>query len=81
MEREVFVGIDVSKDRLDGFVRPAGEAFSVARDAEGVRSLAEQVVQMNPGLVVAWDVSANIRMQSGEYEEALVRFADGRPDT
>jgi transposase len=52
MEREVFVGIDVSKDRLDGFVRPAGEAFSVARDAEGVRRLAERVGQLDPGLVV-----------------------------
>jgi transposase len=52
MEREIFVGIDVSKDRLDGFVRPVGEAFSVARDAEGVKALAVRVGQLRPSLVV-----------------------------
>jgi tetratricopeptide (TPR) repeat protein len=29
---------------------------------------------MNPGLVVGWDISANIRLQCGEYEEALARY-------
>ena len=29
----IFVGIDVSKDRLDVHVRPGGEAFVVTRDA------------------------------------------------
>jgi transposase len=52
MEREIFVGIDVSKDRLEGFVRPGGEAFSVARDAEGVTALAARIGQLEPGLVV-----------------------------
>lgn len=35
------VGIDVSKDRLDVHVLPRGEAFSVARDGDGVAALAE----------------------------------------
>ena len=38
------------------------------------RALVDRALQMNPGLVVAWDISANIRMQSGEYEEALARY-------
>jgi transposase len=48
----VFVGIDVSKDRLDGHVRPSGEAFSVARDAEGLRALTERLRGLPVALVV-----------------------------
>jgi transposase len=35
----IVVGIDVSKDRLDVHVHPAGEAFAVARNAEGLDAL------------------------------------------
>ena len=31
-----YVGIDVSKDRLDVHVLPEGETFVVARDGEGL---------------------------------------------
>ncbi|AJP71091.1 IS110 family RNA-guided transposase [Sphingomonas hengshuiensis] len=34
-----YVGIDVSKDRLDVHVSPAGEAWTVGRDAEGLEAL------------------------------------------
>lgn len=33
-----FVGIDVSKDRLDIDVLPSGEAFAVARDGRGLEN-------------------------------------------
>lgn len=36
---QVFVGIDVSKDRLDVHVRPSGEAFNVTRDGKGLEDL------------------------------------------
>jgi transposase len=49
---EVFVGIDVSKDRLDVFVRPSGESFAVARDSAGVEALAERLNAIAPTLVV-----------------------------
>ncbi len=52
MEREIFIGIDVSKDRLDGYVLPMAEAFSVARDAEGVAALVARVGALAPGLIV-----------------------------
>ena len=39
----VFVGIDVSKDRLDVHVLPSGAAFGVARNAEGLIALVERV--------------------------------------
>jgi transposase len=38
-EDGVVVGIDVSKDRLDVCVLPAGEVFVVARDGEGLAAL------------------------------------------
>lgn len=49
---QVFVGIDVAKDRLDVHVRPSGEAFAVARDSEGVASLVDRLADLKPGLIV-----------------------------
>jgi transposase len=48
----MFVGIDVAKDRLDVHVRPAGAAFSVSRDAEGVDELARRLRKAAPTLIV-----------------------------
>jgi len=50
---QVFVGIDVAKDRLDVHVRPSGEAFAVARDGEGLAELAERLRVRGPALVVS----------------------------
>ena len=47
-----FVGIDVSKDRLDVHLRPSGEAFHVPRDAEGLERLVERLAAVAPVLVV-----------------------------
>jgi transposase len=49
---QVFVGIDVAKDRLDVRVRPSGEAFAVARDSEGVAGLVERLGALGPQLIV-----------------------------
>jgi len=48
----MFVGIDVAKDRLDVHVRPAGEAFTVARDREGIEDLVGRLGKMAPALIV-----------------------------
>lgn len=48
----MFVGIDVAKDRLDVHVRPAGDAFTVARDGEGIEELAKQLSAVAPTLIV-----------------------------
>jgi transposase len=48
---DVYVGIDVSKDSLDVHVRPTGEAFSIASDAEGVADLIERLKGLAPSLV------------------------------
>ena len=34
--REIFVGIDVGKDRLDVAIRPLGQHFVVANDQAGL---------------------------------------------
>jgi transposase len=49
---QVFVGIDVSKDCLDVHVRPFGEAFTIARDGEGLGVLVERLQAAKPSLVV-----------------------------
>jgi len=48
----IFVGIDVSKDRLDVHVRPSGEAFVVARDDKGLADLSERLRRQPPRLIV-----------------------------
>jgi transposase len=40
---EVYVGIDVSKDRLDVHVLPQQEQFAVARDGKGLEALVERL--------------------------------------
>jgi Transposase/3-demethylubiquinone-9 3-methyltransferase len=47
-----FVGIDVSKNRLDVHVRPLGQSFSVARDGEGLAQLCDRLRELAPKLVV-----------------------------
>jgi transposase len=48
---EVFVGIDVSKDRLDVHVRPSRESFWVSRDGDGLEDLIERLRGMAPWLI------------------------------
>jgi len=50
---QIFVGIDVAKDRLDVHVRPSGEAFAVARDGEGLAALVDRLRGVCPRLIVS----------------------------
>lgn len=47
----IFVGIDVSRDRLDVHVLPAGEAFHVSRNGEGIADLADRLKVLAPSHV------------------------------
>ena len=47
----IVVGIDVSKDRLDVSVQPAGTALSYNRDAVGIEGLIEALAPLAPQLV------------------------------
>jgi transposase len=47
----IYVGIDVSKDRLDVHVHPSRDAFAVARDGKGLEDLIERLRSLAPALV------------------------------
>ena len=63
------VGIDVSKDRLDVHVHPAGENFAVARTAEGLDAL---IARLAPLGVHAVAVEA-----TGGFESVVVASLGG----
>jgi transposase len=47
----IYVGIDVSKDRLDVHVRPSGQAFVVSRDGKGLEALIDRLRSVAPRLI------------------------------
>jgi transposase len=47
----IYVGIDVSKDRLDVHVRPSGENFVVVRDGKGLSQLVDRLRGVAPRLI------------------------------
>ena len=47
-----YIGIDVSKDRLDIAVRPTEATWSVANDASGIPEVVQRLAQLHPKLVV-----------------------------
>ncbi|MEH2475544.1 hypothetical protein V1284_006988 [Nitrobacteraceae bacterium AZCC 2299] len=47
----IYVGIDVSKDRLDVAVRPGGESFAVGRSGAGIDELIDRLKARWPMLV------------------------------
>jgi transposase len=47
----IYVGIDVSKDRLDVHVRPSREAFAVTRDGKGLEELIDRLQTLSPQLI------------------------------
>jgi transposase len=49
---QIFVGIDVAKDRLDVHVRPSGTIFDVPRDGEGIANLVDRLRALGPALIV-----------------------------
>lgn len=51
MEEAVYVGIDVSKDRLDVHVLPGEEAFAVERNGKGLQALGARLGGLKPALV------------------------------
>jgi transposase len=59
-----FVGVDVSKDRLDVHVRPVGEQWSIDNDAKGHASLVERLASLKPTLIVL--------EATGGYQNAVV---------
>lgn len=48
---KLYVGVDVSKDRLDVHVRPSGAAFAIARDGDGLEALVARLAELGPALI------------------------------
>ena len=52
MSEPCFVGLDVSKDHLDGHLRPSGESFRLGNDPAGLAALVERLRPRGVALVV-----------------------------
>jgi transposase len=61
----VFVGIDVSKGKVDVSIRPTGEAFEAPNDSAGVKELARRLKALGPELIVL--------EATGGYEKLMAR--------
>lgn len=48
----IFIGIDVSKARLDIAIRPSGETKSVSNDEAGIQTLVKRWGEIQPALIV-----------------------------
>ena len=48
----IYVGIDVSQERLDVAVRPAGDSWGVGYDQPGLEQLAAELAELGPAAVV-----------------------------
>lgn len=48
----IFIGVDVSKARLDIAVRPSGESESVTNDKAGIEALVKRLEKLQPALIV-----------------------------
>ena len=51
-ENSIFIGIDVSKARLDIAMRPSGESESVTNDKAGIQTLVKRLGTIQPALIV-----------------------------
>jgi transposase len=66
---DVFVGIDVSKDRLDVAARPGGESWQVANTELGIATLVKRLAKLQPTLVV---LEATGRLESAAVSALAV---------
>ena len=51
-QEPIYVGIDVSKSRLDVGIRPSGDGWSMAYDDAGIRDLASRLQSLGPAAVL-----------------------------
>lgn len=78
-EFPLFVGIDVSKERLDVAVRPTGETWQVSYDSDGINSLAGYLRELAPHLVVVEATGGMELVLAGELAAAQLPVAVVNP--
>src|SRR5262249_60984682 len=76
---QTFVGIDVSKDRLDVHVRPSGEAFAVSRDGTGLEELVDRLRALPPTLIALEATGGFGAIVAGAIGGAQVALAGVQP--
>jgi len=47
-----FVGIDISKDRLDAFIRPQGTSFSEPNTDQGISMMVQRLFELQPEVIL-----------------------------
>lgn len=79
MQSSVFVGVDVSKARLDVFLLPDGSHMAFANDPAGIAGLVEAMLQARPELVVIEATGGYERALANALQEAGVPAATVNP--
>jgi transposase len=74
-----FVGIDVSKARVDVHIRPGGNGFGCATSAEGLGALVERLKPLSPCLVVLEASAGNEGVVAAALVEAGLPVAIVNP--
>ncbi len=74
LQRTIDRAMIAGADDPDVLVWVAEAQLLAGHDMEAARALVDRALRMNPGLVLGWDIAGNIRMQLGEYEDALAHY-------
>lgn len=77
MEQLTYVGIDVSKERLDVATRPSGAFFSVPNSPEGIDELTRKLTELKPaGIVIeatgGYQMAASAALMRAELPVSVV---------
>ena len=79
MDSGVFVGVDVSKARLDVFALPEGRRIAFGNDLDGISGLVEATLEIGPQLVVVEATGGYERALANALQEAGVPVATVNP--
>ncbi|MEB3213010.1 MAG: transposase [Leptolyngbyaceae bacterium] len=72
---KTWVGIDVSKDSLDGYLLPQGTTFQVPNNEAGIQELIAQFQSTPPHLVVVESTGGLERTLVGKLHQAAIPVA------
>lgn len=76
----LFIGIDVSKARLDVFVRPTGETFSLSNARPDIQKLVQQLLALAPALIVLEATGGYEALAARALQEAGLSVAVVNPN-
>ena len=76
-QEPIYVGLDVSKERIDIAARPTGTSWSVSYDSDGVDDLVAQLKELSPAgvsqsLPAAWNLTLAAALAAASLPVAVV---------